>query len=174
MSAHSFRIAGAADAAALADFMSRNFLATYGHCSSAANIAATIDKHYGLAAQQRQVGDPARVNLLLELDGAIVGHAQMHFDGETPAAVQPLPSGEVSRFYIDTAFHGRGLAQAMMAKARELALERGVRSLWLSCWQQQPQAIRFYEKEGFQITGTLVFEVGDDPKDDWLMVAPLA
>ena len=57
---------------------------------------------------------------------------------------------------------------------RRLAAERGTASLWLSCWQQQPQAIRFYEKEGFRITGELVFVVGDDPKDDWLMVAGLS
>jgi hypothetical protein len=31
-----FRLAGPADAPALADFMSRNFLAAYGHCSTKA------------------------------------------------------------------------------------------------------------------------------------------
>ena len=168
-----FRIANAADAPALAEFMSRNFLATYGHCSSPANIAATVQKHYGVEAQERQIADAGRVNLLLEVDSAIAGHAQLRFDSQPPAPVAPLPAGEVARFYIDQAFHGRGLAQAMMAKARDIARERGARSLWLSCWQEQPQAIRFYEKEGFRISGTLVFEVGDDPKDDWLMVLPL-
>lgn len=173
MSAHSFRTAGAGDALALAGFMSRNFLATYGHCSTPANIAATVEKHYGVAAQQRQVADPGRVNLLLEIDGAIAGHAQLRFDSTPPGEVEPLPAGEISRFYIDTAYHGRGLAQAMMARSRDIAIARGARSLWLSVWQEQPQAIRFYEKEGFRIAGRLVFEVGDDPKDDWLMLATL-
>jgi ribosomal protein S18 acetylase RimI-like enzyme len=61
----------------------------------------------------------------------------------------------------------------MMAKVREVSRARGARSLFLSVWQEQPQAIRFYEKEGFRIAGTLVFDVGDDPKDDWLMVRAL-
>ena len=61
----------------------------------------------------------------------------------------------------------------MMAEVRRLAVARGARSLWLSCWQEQPQALRFYEKEGFRIAGRLVFEVGDDPKDDWLMLCAL-
>jgi ribosomal protein S18 acetylase RimI-like enzyme len=169
----SFRIANGADATALAEFMSRNFLATYGHCSTPANITATVDKHYGIAAQERQIADPGRVNLLLEIDGEIAGHAQLRFDSTPPEEVEPLPAGEIARFYIDTAYHGRGLAQAMMAKSREIAAGRGARSLWLSVWQEQPQAIRFYEKEGFRIAGKLVFEVGDDPKDDWLMLATL-
>ena len=53
-------------------------------------------------------------------------------------------------------------------------MRRGAtRSLCLSVWKEQPQAIRFYEKEGFRIAGELVFMVGDDPKEDWLMVCEL-
>jgi ribosomal protein S18 acetylase RimI-like enzyme len=173
MIAPAFRLANAADAAALAEFMSRNFLAAYGDCSTPANIAATIEKHYGLQAQLRQLADPRLANLLMEYDGMLAGHAQLRFGGAAPEAVEPLPSAEIGRFYVDTRFHGRGVAQQLMTEVCEVSRERGARSLWLSVWQQQPQAIRFYEKEGFRIAGTLVFEVGDDPKDDWLMLAPL-
>ena len=170
-----FRIAGADDAPALADFMSRNFLAAYGQCSTPANVAAAVDEHYGLSAQQRQIADPTRVNLLVEtLDGHLAGHAQLHFDGATPAPVAPRPAVDVARFYVDVPFHGRGIAQAMMDEVVRIARARGMRALWLSVWQDQPQAVRFYEKAGFVKAGTLVFVVGDDPKDDWLMVKPLA
>ena len=82
MSAPTFRIADAGDAAALAEFMSRNFLAAYGECSSPRNIAATIGKHYGLQAQQRQLADRTRVNLVMESEGAIAGHAQLRLFGD--------------------------------------------------------------------------------------------
>ena len=173
MSTTTFRMAEAGDAPALAEFMSRNFLAAYGHCSSPANIEKTIAKHYGLDAQLRQIGDGRYANLLMERDGLLAGHAQLRFGAEAPPPVEPLPGAEIGRFYVDTAFHGQGLAQRMMREVREVSRARGARSLYLSVWQEQPQAIRFYEKEGFRIAGTLVFEVGDDPKDDWLMVSPL-
>jgi ribosomal protein S18 acetylase RimI-like enzyme len=173
MSSHRFRLATPADAPALAGFMSRNFLATYGGCSTPENVAAAVAKHYGLEAQRRQLEDHLRVNLVMDVDDAIAGHAQLRLLGDTPARVRPLPTAEISRFYVDTAFHGQGLAQLMMAEVRRLATARGARSLWLSVWQEQPQAIRFYEKEGFRIAGKLVFEVGDDPKDDWLMLRTL-
>jgi GNAT superfamily N-acetyltransferase len=173
MSALRFRLAASADAQLLADFMTRNFLAAYGHCSTAANVAATVAKHYGLEAQRRQLADPSRINLVAETDGRLAGHAQLRVGGEAPDEVQPLPGVEIGRFYVDVDFHGRGIAQAMMAETRRLAREAGGASLWLSVWQQQPQAIRFYEKEGFRIAGTLVFDVGDDPKDDWLMLQAL-
>jgi ribosomal protein S18 acetylase RimI-like enzyme len=173
MNTPAFRLASARDADALADFMTRNFLAAYGDCSTPENVAATVAIHYGLEAQLRQLADPERANLVAEFDGVIAGHAQMRFDSEPPPAVAPLPAAEIARFYVDTAWHGRGIAQAMMAEACRMAAGRGAASLWLSVWQQQPQAIRFYEKEGFRIAGRLVFVVGDDPKDDWLMVRAL-
>jgi ribosomal protein S18 acetylase RimI-like enzyme len=162
------------DAATLAAFMERNFRLAYGHCSTPANIDAAVHEHYGLAAQQRQLADPSRWHLLAEGDGGeLLGHAQVHFDERAPAAVVPLPAAEVTRFYVDAAAHGRGVAQRMLAEVERHARERGIASLWLSVWKDQPQAVRFYEKSGFVAAGDLVFVVGDDPKDDWLMLKAL-
>lgn len=169
-----FRLATPADSQALGEFMTRNFLAAYGHCSSAENVRRAVADYYGEAAQRRQIEDGTRYNLIVTASGQWAGHAQLHFGGETPGAAQPLPSVELARFYVDTAFHGRGVAQVMMAQVKTAARERGGASLWLSVWQEQPQAIRFYEKEGFRIAGELIFMVGDDPKDDWLMTCALA
>ena len=168
-----FRLAEAADAAMLGEFMARNFLAAYGHCSTHENIQAAIHEHYGEAAQLRQIQDPSRWNLIALHGEQWAGHAQLKSGGDVPAGVAALPAVELSRFYVDTKFHGQGIAQATMARVKARARELGARAIYLSVWQEQPQAIRFYSKEGFTIQGTLVFVVGDDPKDDWLMVCPL-
>ena len=168
-----FRLAESADAAALGEFMARNFLAAYGHCSTPENIQAAIHEHYGDAAQLRQIQDPSRWNLIALHGEEWAGHAQLKSGGDVPDCVTALPAVELSRFYVDTTFHGRSVAQAMMEKVKSRVRELGARSIFLSVWQDQPQAIRFYSKEGFTIAGTLVFMVGDDPKDDWLMVCPL-
>lgn len=165
-----FRLAKVADAAALGDFMARNFLAAYGHCSTPRNIQAAIHEHYGEDAQLRQIESRSRWNLITLRGEDWAGHAQLKSGGDVPAAVTALPSVELSRFYVDTQFHGQGIAQAMMETVKTRARELGARSIFLSVWQDQPQAIRFYTKEGFRIEGALVFMVGDDPKDDWLMV----
>ena len=172
-SALTFRPATPGDAAALGTFMSRNFLAAYGHCSTPDNVQRAVRDYYGEPAQARQIGDPARWNLIVEREGAWVGHAQINF-GSAPPPGAPADTVELCRFYVDTAAHGQGVAQAMMATVRAEAMDRGARGLWLSVWKEAPQAIRFYEKEGFRKSGTLIFVVGDDPKDDWLMVQRFA
>ena len=55
-----FRLATPADAAALGEFMSRNFLDAYGDCSTPENVQAAVVEYYGLEAQQRQIADPRR------------------------------------------------------------------------------------------------------------------
>jgi len=172
-SAH-FRLANLADSAKLGEFMARNFLAAYGHCSSAENVTAAVAQHYGESAQRKQILDPDRLNLLMLGGDDWVGHAQLNAGSRAPAGAASSPAIELSRFYIDTRFHATGAAQAMMAELKRRARTRGAASLWLSVWQESPQAIRFYGKEGFRIAGQLVFMVGDDPKDDWLMVCDLA
>jgi len=168
-----FRLATLDDAARLGEFMSRNFLDAYGHCSTPENVQAAVRDYYGLEAQQRQIADPTRWNLLATVGEDWVGHAQLREPTELPPGAGAEPALELCRFYVDTAWHGRGIAQRMMARVKDEARRRGARSIHLSVWQEQPQAVRFYEKEGFRIAGTLVFVVGDDPKDDWLMVCDL-
>jgi ribosomal protein S18 acetylase RimI-like enzyme len=169
-----FRDATSADAPALAAFMERNFRSSYGHGSTPENIDAAVRGHYGLAAQLRQLADPSRWHLLAEGEaGELLGHAQVQFEGAVPDAVQPRPAAEVTRFYVDAVAHGRGVAQRMLAEVEAHARRRGIASLWLSVWTEQPQAVRFYEKSGFAPVGKLVFHIGDDAKDDWLMLKAL-
>jgi ribosomal protein S18 acetylase RimI-like enzyme len=175
MSGLELRNAVAADAPALAAVMERNFRFTYGQCSTADNVDAAVLEHYGLEAQRRQLADADRAHLLAEDgDGRLLGHAQLKFGDTPPRGVPPGPAAEVTRFYVDHSAHGRGIAQVLLVETERLARQRGVATLWLSVWQEQPQAIRFYEKSGFVRAGVLVFHVGDDPKDDWLMVKALA
>ena len=103
-----YRLATAADAERLGEFMSRNFLAAYGHCSTPDNVQAAVRDHYGLAAQQRQIADPTRWNLLATVGGDWVGHAQLREPSGLPAGAGGEPALELCRFYVDTAWHGRG------------------------------------------------------------------
>jgi ribosomal protein S18 acetylase RimI-like enzyme len=169
-----FRLASTDDAAALGEFMTRNFVAAYGHTASPENIAAAIARNYGESAQRRQLAADHHLALVAEYGQELAAHALLGLAGLPSTGVVPLPTTEVARFYVDAQFHGRGVAQATMAEVKRTALQRGAASLWLSVAQTATQAIRFYEKEGFRISGELVYLLGDDPKDDWLMVCDLA
>lgn len=167
------RPARQADAAALSALMRRTFLAANGHCSSAENVARFLDDAYTPELQGREIRDPDTFTVLVEQDGQWAGFAQLRWGSTPPPEVSLLPTVELGRIYLDSAFHGRGLAAQLVANLLAAASLRGSRSVWLSVWQEAPQAIRFYQKHGFEIVGRSLFKVGDDVKDDWVMTQAL-
>lgn len=167
------RRAVAADAERLAHNMSEWFLAAYAHASSAENTAAFVAANFAAAKQATEIADPQIVTLVAETDGEMVGYAQVRFATPPPTCITGPDPAEVGRFYFAPAHHGRGGAAQLMRAVRAVARERGRRWLWLLVWQEAPQAIRFYAKQGFEIAGTAVFLVGDDRKADWVMRAPV-
>lgn len=167
------RPARLADAAGLSTLMRRTFLAANGHCSSPENVAAFLEATYQPELQAREIRDPDTLTLIVEQDSQWAGFAQLRWGTTPPPEVAPLPAVELGRIYLDAAFHGRGIAAQLVANLLVAASLRGSRSVWLNVWQEAGQAIRFYQKHGFQIVGQSVFNVGDDPKDDWVMAQVL-
>lgn len=163
----------AADAPELARNMAHWFLAAYAHASDAANTGAFVAANFDAARQAAELADPSIVTLLAESAGVMVGYAQLRLARPAPDCVDKDASAEVGRFYFAPSQHGRGGAAALMQALRAQARERGRYWLWLLVWQEAPQAIRFYEKQGFEKVGTAVFLVGEDRKADWVMCGPV-
>lgn len=166
------RRADVREAAAVAGFLRDNFLLAYGHCSTPENVRKHVAGAFGTERIRAELG--ARDLLTLVADGpsgGVAAVAQLGFAANTPACVAP-PAVEVRRFYVAPEWHGRGLADALMARTIALATPRG-KALWLSVWEEAPRAVGFYRRKGFAVAGTTMFVVGDDPKHDWLMARAL-
>ncbi len=163
------RRAEAADAAVLAPLMAEWFLAAYGHASDAANTSAFVAANFERAKQAAEIANPDIVTLIAQSDGEMVGYAQVRFATRPPDCVTEASAYELGRFYFAPAHQGRGGAALLMDAVRATARERGGCWLWLLVWQEAPQAIRFYEKQGFAKVGTAVFLVGEDPKADFVL-----
>lgn len=169
------RVAEAADAARLSVLMRDTFFAANGHASTPENIAAFLAATYHAERQREEILDPDILTLVVEApaSGTWAGFAQVRFATPPPPEVVLARPVELGRLYLSQAFHGQGLAAPLMQRIVAEARARGGDGLWLKVWQEAPQAQRFYGKHGFRIVGRAVFVVGDDPKDDWVMVREL-
>ena len=165
-----FRAAVSADANEIADFMTRNFLAAYGHSASQENVQKAVQDYYGIDAQYADLADGSIINCLCLSAGKIAGLAQV----KPPKPDADPHLFELSRFYVDALYHGKGIAPILMQETLDTLRERGAQSLWLSVWQGSQQAIRFYQKQGFVISGKTVFMIGDEPMNDWVMTKNLS
>jgi diamine N-acetyltransferase len=154
-----------ADAPLLSALGAETFTTSFGSQNTPENLAKHLAKAFGEGVQQRELADPAIAYLIAEMHGRTAGYAQV-CSSEAPACITGPAPIEVLRFYVLHDFHGTGVAQALMDACAAEARQRGGRTLWLGVWDQNPRAIRFYTKWGFEDVGGQTFILGDDPQQD--------
>ena len=119
----------------------------------------------------------------------IVGVTQLILGPTEPCLTLPNPV-ELNRLYIEEAYQGSGLAASLVDEAGSVAKAAiSARfnvssaksgdgagepcSLWLGVWEDNPRAVRFYEKMGFKMVGEHSFLVGENVRRDWVMEKPI-
>ena len=166
------RRARQSDAATLAKFAARTFTDTFGPDNRPEDMAMFLASTFSPDHQAREITDPAYVTLLAEIDGCLAGYAQLRLSTAPDCVIGPSPI-ELLRFYVDTVWKGRGIAQRLMAEAREAARKLGARTVWLGVWEHNPRAQAFYLKSGYRDVGAHDFMLGTDRQTDRIMVVAL-
>jgi ribosomal protein S18 acetylase RimI-like enzyme len=166
------RRAVAADAAALAALAERTFVEAFGARNRPEDLELHVRTSYGVEIQRSEILDADVATFVVECDGELVAYVQLA-QGAVPPGVSGARPVEIRRFYVDAPWHGRGLAQRLMATALEMAAARAADVVWLGVWEENPRGIAFYRKYGFEVVGSHVFAVGSDPQRDLVMARPL-
>lgn len=163
----------AADAASLADFGRRQYAATFAAGNDPADLAAHLDATYSEGAQGAELAHPRVRVLVAEVAGAWAGYALVSARNAVPASVPGEVPWQLERFYVDRAFHGQGLADALMDAALDLVAHEGAQVAWLTVWDRNARAIAFYRRRGFIDVGSTVFMVGTDAQVDRVLARPV-
>lgn len=171
MSQHTFHVrrGRTSDAEALAAFAERTFSEAFAAANRAEDIAAYLPTAYGTSLQAIELSSPDIATLLIDAGDALAAYAQVR-RGDVPGCVTGPAPVELWRFYVDQPWHGRGLAQRLMAAVHTAASELAGRTLWLGVWERNERAIAFYTKAGFRTVGSHDFWVGSDRQTDNIMV----
>jgi ribosomal protein S18 acetylase RimI-like enzyme len=161
-------IATVDQAAALTQVMERTFRATFGESTAEEHMVEHCRISYREAIQRAEIADPDITTLLCTDGDSIAGFTQVR-SGKHPTCVAASRPVEIHRIYVDAPWQGKGVAALLMQAALEDAARRGADSVWLGVWENNPRAIRFYEKFGFAEVGEHVFHVGSDAQRDLLV-----
>ena len=82
-----------------------------------------------------------------------------------------LKGDEVYQVYVAAEARGAGVAGALMDDAEAVLAARGVTTGWLACAIGNHRAARFYEKRGWRLVGTVIYEAetsaGPFPLENW-------
>ena len=171
------RPATLADAPRLSQLGAATFRETFAGENTREDMVRYLAETFTPERQATEISDPAGTVLLAECRAAsgdtdLVGYAHL-VAGSPPAAVQGPAPLELKRLYVARAWHGQGVAQALMDAAIDVARGRGAETLWLGVWERNPRAVAFYAKYGFEHVGEHTFVLGADAQTDWVLARPL-
>ncbi len=111
----------------------------------------TVDVDWPLAHGAERfasgLGDPARLLLVAEHEGEVVGHlAGTVAEG---SAVRPVKVATLLSLYVRTTHRGTRVGARLVAAFLDWAREQGAQQAEVTAYAANKDAIRFYERNGF-------------------------
>lgn len=171
------RQASIEDAARLSRLAAITFRDTFEVGNTPEDMERYLTEAFTPHRQAAEISDPDSTILVAEHDDSsdtaeFMGYAHL-VSGSSPEAVTGRSPIELKRLYVARAWHGRGVAQALMDAVLSAARARGAKTLWLGVWERNPRAAAFYEKYGFTRVGEHSFLLGTDVQADCVLARPL-
>lgn len=80
---------------------------------------------------------------------------------------------ELERIYVRQEFQGQQIGKLMLIEAIRIAYEKNKKYIWLGVWENNHDAIRFYQKHNFTKFATHLYLIGTDEQTDWLLKCDL-
>jgi ribosomal protein S18 acetylase RimI-like enzyme len=160
------------DAEALSGLGQRTFIETFAKDNTPEDIGLFVSQTYTVENQLQEIQDPQRrIGIAWEGNEA-VGYYHLKIGVPDPSVTGPKPV-EILRLYVDSRFHGKGVARALMDRCLEIARSEGFETVWLGVWEHNHRAQAFYRKYGFVPVGAHDFVLGTDVQTDLVFARPL-
>lgn len=166
------RLAEESDAEALYALAKRTFIETYEKDNSPENMAVYLAETFAPEKQLQEIRDPNRIIALGWSGDQPIGFFHLLKCPPHPSVKGPKPI-ELLRLYLDLGWQGRGAGAALLQEAMKTASGQGYQTMWLTVWERNFKAQKFYEKYGFATVGTSEFAVSTDIQTDLVMARVL-
>ncbi|CZQ99990.1 acyl-coa n-acyltransferase [Trichococcus palustris] len=159
---------GIEDLAELQAIGIETFTDTFAAHNTPEDMQAYLDKAYDPEKLKEELSAEGSSFYLLYCEDEPAGYLKVNADAALTEAMG-ADSLEVERIYIRPDFKRRGLGSFLIEKATEIASAQGKGMIWLGVWENNVNAIAFYEKMGFTRTGSHSFFIGEDEQTDFIL-----
>ncbi|HLL54973.1 MAG TPA: GNAT family N-acetyltransferase [Myxococcaceae bacterium] len=160
------------DAARLSELGARTFADAYRGALPQEHIDDYVARRYRPERQSQELSSPEALYLLAEVDGAPAGFALLLAErpGGEAAGRNPV---RLDKLYLEQRWTGRGVGDALMRACLDEGRRRGHDVIWLTVWQKNLRAQKFYERWGFRHHGLHPFEFGGEVLMDFALLREL-
>ena len=146
----------------------QTFKETFEEVNTEEDVQKYLDENLSIEKLKTELEYVNSEFYFVESNDEILGYLKLNFkDAQTEKVEENY--FEIERIYVLKAFLGQKLGQILFDKAIEIGREKNLEYVWLGVWEENKRAIRFYEKNGFEIFGKHDFVLGEDVQTDLLM-----
>lgn len=146
----------------------RTFSETFASDNSEENLRSYLETAFSTEKVKDELSDENAEFYFAELEDEIIGYLKVNY-GDSQTEIKSEKALEIERIYVLKEFHGKKVGQRLYEKAIDLAKGINADFIWLGVWEQNPRAIRFYEKNGFTAFDKHIFKLGHDEQTDIMM-----
>ena len=146
----------------------RTFAETFSSGNNEANMKEYLENGFSIEKLKVELIDKNSEFYFAELEDNVIGYLKINF-GQSQTEIKDKNSLEIERIYVLNEFHGKKVGQVLYEKAIEISKRKNAIYIWLGVWEENPRAIRFYEKNGFVEFDKHIFKIGDDEQTDIMM-----
>ncbi|MCZ8538127.1 GNAT family N-acetyltransferase [Paenisporosarcina quisquiliarum] len=148
------------------------FTETFKDQNSSEHLNAYLERAYNLEQLEQELANRSSQFFFVYLNQEVAGYLKVNTN-EAQSEAMGAGSLEVERIYVKKKFQKHGLGKQLLNKALEIAQEQKKKKIWLGVWEENENAIAFYQKKGFVQTGAHSFYMGDDEQVDLIMTRTL-
>ena len=162
------RRANEKDVATISALAEKTFYDTFQGTCTEEDIQGLIKDFFSEDAIGKELSDPEDFCFIAEIDGVPTGYYRFKENAKAAPEFNKYKSIELKRFYVINEYHGKGIAQQMMDHFSNYVQANGYEMIFLSVWEFNFKAQKFYEKCGFTNSGlTNYFPIGTTPQYDF-------
>jgi len=164
----SFNICGLKDLDTLLKISRDTFIAAFKKDNNPKDFQNYINTAFNKETIKTELLNPHSSFYLVLLNELLVGYFKLN---EKDAQNEQFESDsmELERIYVINTFQGQQIGKQMLLKAIDIAKSKDLHFLWLGVWQENTNAVRFYERHDFKIFSEHPYYIGKDKQMDWLM-----
>lgn len=144
------------------------FVQAFGAQNTPEDMAEYTAKAFSLAHVQAEFDHPDSFFYFAKEAGNPIAYLKLNFN-QAQTDLKEAEGMEIERIYVESTHQGKGIGATLFDFAWAIAIERGMAYVWLGVWDQNPGAIRFYERQGFKAFSQHSFLLGQDLQSDILM-----
>lgn len=146
----------------------QTFSETFASSNTPENMAIYLEEGFSTDKLEKELNNPFSQFYFAQLNKAVIGYLKLN-TGTAQTELQDNRTLEIERIYVLKEFHGKKVGQILYDRTLKIARELDVNYVWLGVWEENPRAIRFYEKNGFVKFDKHIFRLGDDEQTDIMM-----